>query len=141
MKKERNFLSPWLKTIEKLEKSPPSPSPFARDSSGAIPFTPGLFIDATPLSWPWSLVKGPAFQCPLLTCESWKKYDTPYGSMLFAYTLQSTNKCYDLMIPFLWDSNYVEFLLRNKHMLFSSWNYYYELQKYLIFLHSVCLHI
>ena len=61
-----------------------------------------------PREWPWSLVKGPAFQRPILSCEIWKKNYAPYESMLFAYTLQTTNKCYDLMIPFLWDSNYVK---------------------------------
>ena len=43
------FSIPVIEKLEKLEISPSSPSFFARDSSGSIPFTPGLFIDATPL--------------------------------------------------------------------------------------------
>ena len=108
-----------------------------RASSKSLDRSVCIFFSESALIWlfiyngRWSIA---SVQMQLKHCESWKKNYTPYESMLFAYTLQSTNKCYDLMIPFLWDSNYVEFLLRNNHMLFSSWNCYYELQKYLILL-------
>ena len=40
-----------------IESAVPLPAPFAGGSSGASPFTPGQFIDATPPEWPRSLVK------------------------------------------------------------------------------------